>query len=846
MSGITFKKNEKRIPVILFLGAGVSFSSGIRTAGSLKDQFIQEVKTKDDVWKNLTEDYSNNSSKSIQDLADDLEIRASPSKRYEFKDWIARNLYSQSSVISPEYRMLAFLAKKRLIDAVYTTNQDVCLERALDLQGILYNRYAYPYNEQNLEPNANQKVDIFKLCGDLHTPYQMCFSETELHAASESPLFNSLLSYFNKKCRIIFIGYSAADDPIRKALRRASECRRNHRTAATLYFVDINKKEGHSILINSDYGDEFIKKTAEKYLLGEIWDMKPSIDVKHALVSRNGFGGIQTYAYSLMALQKRFESNVKSSTYATRSFHNNSNSKKKRLYGFSYDLASNKAETIKAICAERPDVIHAHNFIAAHTAESLGVPCVFTSHSLESTEMNSPREKYILADLNFPADPFAKDLPKYEDIYYRHLPTILALSESHIKEFHEDVRPSAKRVVAPFLHPEWLGIETNVTSQEKRKSIINASLSPKCITSSNIFDENTPTISFFGRPDTRKGLHIFDRIVEILHSKGTHFQALYVGPRIIAEGDSLFIEEERTSYEQSYYALYTNGRTVTTDIQKRMFVATEMIEDYPTISFQEHLKKMYNYYLASDVIIIPSSYETFGYVALEAMSCRRPVIASNIDGLQYLLGEGRGILIDIEAKENDTDRQTDNLAQRFVGAIEQILNHRENKYTPKAKNQIKKAKEWVDQTYSEDNMKRLVQEMYEHYLNSIIHGRKTDETVHAAVADELAKTLKYTEQWDDLLSKSSVAYQNLRQKLYSSSTEHAEIYELFWNIAYWLKTNKSTCPEVSMLQTKELAELITDVTRFMPKEPSAPQESSGEENRYWLDAITDLISNKYD
>ena len=158
MSGITFKKNEKRIPVILFLGAGVSFSSGIRTAGSLKDQFTQEVKAKDDVWKKLTEDYPNNSSKSIQDLADDLEIRASPSKRYEFKDWIARNLYSQSSVISPEYRMLAFLAKKRLIDAVYTTNQDVCLERALDLQGILYNRYAYPYNEQNLEPNANQKV----------------------------------------------------------------------------------------------------------------------------------------------------------------------------------------------------------------------------------------------------------------------------------------------------------------------------------------------------------------------------------------------------------------------------------------------------------------------------------------------------------------------------------------------------------------------------------------------------------------------------------------------------------------------------------------------------------------
>lgn len=828
MSGIAFEKGEKRNHVILFLGAGVSFSSGIRTAGSLKDQFIQEVQAKDNMWKKLIEDFSNDTSKTIQDLADYLEIRASPSKRNEFKDWIARNLYSQSSIISPEYRMLAFLAKKRLIDAVYTTNQDVCLEQALDLQGILYNRYAYPYNEQHLEPHANEKVDIFKLCGDLHTPYEMCFSEAELQAASESPLFNSLLSYLNKKCRVIFIGYSAADDPIRRALRRASEYRRNH--AAKLYFVDISKKEGHSILINSDYGDEFIKKTAEKYLFDEIWDLKPSIDVKHALVSCNGFGGIQTYAYSLIALQERFKSNVKSSAYSTRSFYNKSSNQQKRLYGFSYDLASNKAETTKAICTDRPDVIHAHNFIAAHTAEMLGVPCVFTSHSLESTAMKSPQMKHILADSMFPKDPFSKDIFKYEDIYYRGLSTILALTEEHIKEFHEDVQPSAKHVAAPFLHPEYFDIETNVTSQEKRESITEPSLSPKCIENSNTFDKNTPTIAFFGRPETRKGLHIFDRIVEILHSKGTQFQALYVGPQIIAKGDSLFIEEERTSYEQSYYTLYANKRTVPTDIQKRMFVVTESIEDYSAISFQEHLKKMYDYYLASDVIVMPSTYETFGYVALEAMSCRRPVIASNIDGLQYLLGEGRGTLIDIEINDNDVHKQTDSIAQRFVCAIETILNFNENKYTPKATEQIKIAKEWVDQTYSENNMKHLAQEMYEYYLNSIIHGGKNDKTVHAAIADELAKTLKDTEQWDDLLTQASSAYQNLRKKLYSSSTEHAEIYELFWNIAYWLKTNKSTCPEVSMLQTKELAELITDVTRFMTQEPTAPQKFSEEEN----------------
>lgn len=63
--------------------------------------------------------------------------------------------------------------------------------------------------------------------------------------------------------------------------------------------------------------------------------------------------------------------------------------------------------------------------------------------------------------------------------------------------------------------------------------------------------------------------------------------------------------------------------------------------------------KLPYYYSAAEVVVMPSHYESFGMVALEAMACGTPVIASEVGGLAYLVRDGETGFT-IPAEEPDT------------------------------------------------------------------------------------------------------------------------------------------------------------------------------------------------
>lgn len=47
------------------------------------------------------------------------------------------------------------------------------------------------------------------------------------------------------------------------------------------------------------------------------------------------------------------------------------------------------------------------------------------------------------------------------------------------------------------------------------------------------------------------------------------------------------------------------------------------------------------YYAAADVVVVPSRYESFGLVAIEALACGTPVVASRVGGLAYTIEDGQ-------------------------------------------------------------------------------------------------------------------------------------------------------------------------------------------------------------
>lgn len=88
------------------------------------------------------------------------------------------------------------------------------------------------------------------------------------------------------------------------------------------------------------------------------------------------------------------------------------------------------------------------------------------------------------------------------------------------------------------------------------------------------------------------------------------------------------------------------------------------------------------YYAASDMVVVPSEYEPFGIINIEAMAMAKPVIAADVGGISEIIDDGKtGFLVKKDDLNEFTDKITllagDKVVCQNIGqkAVERIQRH---------------------------------------------------------------------------------------------------------------------------------------------------------------------------
>lgn len=106
------------------------------------------------------------------------------------------------------------------------------------------------------------------------------------------------------------------------------------------------------------------------------------------------------------------------------------------------------------------------------------------------------------------------------------------------------------------------------------------------------------------------------------------------------------------------------------------------LETAVTFEGQQPQEKLPDYYNAAELLIMPSHYEAFGMVALEAMACGTPVITSNVTGVSTILDD-----------EHEEIITTANNPLLLASQIEYLLTH-PDKYQEIQNSLLEKAAEF--------------------------------------------------------------------------------------------------------------------------------------------------------
>jgi len=249
------------------------------------------------------------------------------------------------------------------------------------------------------------------------------------------------------------------------------------------------------------------------------------------------------------------------------------------------------------------EILHSHYWDGGAVASALhnGQTWLHTTHSIGKLKQRAlpdgEQHRY-------------EDRIRVETDTYRNCNRVIALTETEKDQIHTlyEVPADRIRVIPP-------GVNTAVFSPLSDRAASRWALG---------FPEDVPVVFALGRLDERKGFDLFLEAAGRLTKRRSFPPALFV----FSAGDGSARErEERTRLERIVEA-HSLG-----DVLRWLPVLPE--EDLP------------RYYGAADVFVLPSRYEPFGIVMLEAMACETPVVATNIGGPASVIESGvNGLLVD--------------------------------------------------------------------------------------------------------------------------------------------------------------------------------------------------------
>jgi D-inositol-3-phosphate glycosyltransferase len=145
------------------------------------------------------------------------------------------------------------------------------------------------------------------------------------------------------------------------------------------------------------------------------------------------------------------------------------------------------------------------------------------------------------------------------------------------------------------------------------------------------------TLLFVGRIEPLKGVDILIQAIGLMQAKHVYVCLVVIG------GDADSDPE--------------NG----SDEMERLKTIREQVglQDLVTFLGKRSQDTLPYYYSAAEAVVVPSHYESFGMVALEAMACGTPVVASQVGGLAFLVRDGvTGYTVPVDEPQALADRLT--------------------------------------------------------------------------------------------------------------------------------------------------------------------------------------------